>query len=126
MSSSDGSKRTGTPAPTTDDEALLKECRWETFTGSGPGGQRRNRKATAVRLTHLPSGIVVIAQDERRQARNRSLALSRLRKRLEIRNRVAKPRVSTKVPKAQKRKRLEEKKRRSKQIETRRISAVDD
>jgi protein subunit release factor A len=103
-----------------DAEALLAECRWEAFTGSGPGGQRRNRKATAIRLTHLPSGITVIAQDERSQARNRAVALERLRRRLELRSRVRTVRVPTKVPRSQKEQRLEQKKRRAEKLATRR------
>jgi peptide chain release factor len=49
----------------------------------GPGGQHRNKASTAVRATHRPSGIVVVADTERQFGQNRRLALARLRQRLE-------------------------------------------
>jgi peptide chain release factor len=58
------------------------ELRWETMRSSGPGGQHVNRTESAVRVTHLPTGIVVTASEERSQIRNRSLALGRLRERI--------------------------------------------
>lgn len=55
----------------------------ETFTcGSGPGGQHRNKNATAVQLTHTPSGIKVRAESEKSQFANRENALSILRAKL--------------------------------------------
>ena len=54
----------------------------ETYRSSGPGGQRKNKVETAVRLKHLPSGFTVIATEHRSQAENRKLALERLRERL--------------------------------------------
>ena len=96
-----------------DDEALLAECEVETFRAGGPGGQHQNKTESAVRLTHRPSGIRVTAREERSQHRNRALALARLRERLHERNREEKPRVATKVPRAERKKRLEKKRRRS-------------
>jgi len=49
----------------------------------GPGGQHRNKAATAVRATHRPSGIVVVVDTERQFSQNRRLALERIRARLE-------------------------------------------
>lgn len=105
------------PIPDSDEE-LLRECRMETFRSGGPGGQHQNTTESGVRLIHLPTGIRASARDERSQHRNRSLALSRLRAKLEERNRREKPRIATKPSRASKRKRLEQKRKRG---ETKRL-----
>lgn len=96
-----------------EDEALLVECRVETFRAGGPGGQHQNRAESAVRLTHLPTGISVTARESRSQHRNRKTALLRLRAALEELARTEPPRVRTRLPRREKRRRLEEKRRRS-------------
>lgn len=85
----------------------------EFFRGSGPGGQHRNVTETGVRIRHLPTGIVAQACENRSQARNREVAMERLRQALERRSRRAKKRVPTRVPNAEKKKRIETKKHRS-------------
>lgn len=95
------------------DEDLLRECDVETFRSSGPGGQHVNKTESGVRLTHLPSGVVVKSQQERSQHRNKAICLERLRKKIAQLNYRPAKRVPTQVPRSAKNRTLEEKARRS-------------
>jgi peptide chain release factor 2 len=95
------------------DEDLLRECEVDTFRSSGPGGQHVNTTESAVRLKHLPTGIVVTSQQERSQHRNKTLCLQKLRKKVERLNYRPAKRIATRLPRSVKNRNLEEKARRS-------------
>lgn len=62
-----------------DDRALLAQCEVDRFRASGPGGQKRNKTDSAVRLRHGPTKLAVVAVESRSQHENRARALKRLR-----------------------------------------------
>jgi hypothetical protein len=64
------------------DAQLLAQCAVDTYRASGPGGQKRNKTSSAVRVRHLPTGLIVIAEESRSQHENRAKALRRLRQAL--------------------------------------------
>ncbi|XP_073118414.1 uncharacterized protein [Elaeis guineensis] len=66
------------------DEELMAQCDMDTFKASGPGGQHRNKRESAVRLKHRPTGIVAQAAEDRSQHKNRASAVARLRKLLAL------------------------------------------
>lgn len=83
----------------------------EFYRASGPGGQHRNTTDSAVRIKHVPTGIVVQASESRSQFRNRAVALARLKEELERRQRKSKRRISTKVTPGARERRLESKRK---------------
>ncbi len=108
----DHSTRSGPPYELTR-AALARQVRVETFRASGPGGHNLHKTESAVRLTHLPSGVAVLASDTRSQARNREIAFARLAERLQRLNRRPRPRKPTRPSRASKERRLASKKRHS-------------
>ena len=60
----------------------MAQCCVDTYRASGPGGQKRNKTSSAVRLRHPPSGLIVIAEESRSQHENRARALRRMRQAL--------------------------------------------
>ena len=107
------------------DADLLADCEVETFHSSGPGGQNVNKRETAVRIRHLPTGIVVTCQEDRSQLRNRELALRRLREELDARSRPVPARIPTSVPSGLRRRVAAYKARRAERKELRRRPDLD-
>ena len=95
------------------DEDLLSECEIDTFRSSGPGGQHVNKTESAVRLRHLPSGVIVTSREMRSQHQNKSLCLRKLREKVARLNHRPARRVPTRVPRSAKNRTLEAKARRS-------------
>jgi hypothetical protein len=62
-----------------EDAALFSQCEFDRFRASGPGGQKRNKTESAVRLRHRPTGLESLANESRSQHENRARALRRLR-----------------------------------------------
>ena len=89
---------------------LLKECQVETFRASGKGGQHVNKTESAVRITHLLTGIMATCQDERSQLQNKRKCLNQLRIKLAALYVRPKKRIPTRRPKSAKEKILREKK----------------
>lgn len=80
------------------DDDLLAECKVDTYRASGSGGQHVNVTDSAVRLTHLPTGIVVTSQKERSQHLNKKDCLEKLRKKVEALNYKKPRRIATRIP----------------------------
>lgn len=100
------------------DRDLLAECRIETFRASGRGGQHVNVTDSAVRLIHMPTGIVVTSQKERSQYLNKQECLVKLRKKVAELNYRKPMRKKTRVPRSVKEK---DKARKIKQSQKKRL-----
>lgn len=123
-SSADATGSTPSRRYSVDRGALEKQVIIEPYRAPGPGGQRKNRKETAVRLTHTPTGITVVASERRSQAQNREIAFQRLIKRLTQLNRPRKRRLPTKPSARAIRSRREAKERLSQKKRLRRESST--
>jgi protein subunit release factor B len=89
--------------------ALKKEVSIETYRSRGPGGQRKNKTETSVRLTHLPTGITVTATENRFQSQNLKLAFERLYEKLLRLRQKRRIRIATQTPLKATEKRIEKK-----------------
>lgn len=107
------------------DTDLLKECRIESYKSSGSGGQHVNKTESAVRLTHIPSGIVTYSQQERSQLLNKKICLDKLRKKIEILNYRKPKRIKTKISKSVKAKNKVRKTKNSEKKQLRKKIVID-
>ncbi len=107
-------------------QKLLAECDVEAYRSSGPGGQKKNKTESSVRVRHRPSGLVRVATESRSQTRNKEAALERLWAALEARRRRPKPRVPTRPTGASQARRLESKRRTSARKQLRGRTGGDD
>ncbi len=105
---------------------LYGQVRTEYYRARGPGGQRKNKKETAVRLRHLPSGVTVTATESRYQAVNKRRAFQRLQEKLEQLNKPERMRIPTVVSLEKKERRREEKRRLSRKKRWRRAIGDED
>ncbi len=96
-----------------DESSLIeeKDLVFTFFKSSGPGGQKKNKTESSVRLQHLPTGITVTATESRSQSVNKRTALTRLRERLLALRQRRKKRVATRPTRASGERRIEAKKR---------------
>jgi len=88
-----------------------KDLKIDYYRGSGPGGQHRNTSETGVRITHLPTGIVVTATESRSRHMNQQRAIARLEEKLAARLRKRRPRIKTRPGKAAIARRLDAKRK---------------
>lgn len=96
------------------------------YKSRGPGGQKKNVTESAVRVRHIPTGIVVTATESRSQHRNKAAALEELERRLAARRRRPKRRVATKPKGSARRRRIENKRRLSRKKELRKAPGEED
>lgn len=107
------------------DYDLLLECKVETFRSSGKGGQHANKTESAVRLTHVTSGIKVICQNERSQYQNKMNCIKEMRKRLKQKNYTPPKRIKTKPTRGSIERRISTKKNHSEKKKNRKKPNLD-
>ena len=107
------------------DDALLLECKVETFRSGGKGGQHANKTESAVCLTHTKSGIQVMCQDERSQYLNKTKCIKELRLRIEKKNYIPPKRIRTKPTRGSVERRLLNKKHKSEKKNNRKKSDIN-
>ena len=107
------------------DDALLFECTIETFRSRGKGGQDANKTESAIRLTHLKSGIQVMCQEERSQYLNKRKCIKELRLRIEKQNYIQPRRIRTKPTRGSVERRLLTKKHKSEKKSNRKKPDID-
>ncbi|MFA5857431.1 MAG: peptide chain release factor-like protein [Elusimicrobiota bacterium] len=90
---------------------MADKIKVEFYKSSGPGGQRKNKKRTAVRVVDTATGITAIATESRKQADNRVVALERLNSRIAAAKHVPRIRKKTRKPGAVKKRIIESKRR---------------
>lgn len=90
-----------------------QDIKVESFKSSGPGGQRKNKTETAIRITHLPTGIVATGTEFSYQYQNKKSAFKKLEQKIRQRYEKKKKRIPTKKSKATKQKILNYKKKHS-------------
>ena len=101
-------------------DQIARDCEMQAFHASGPGGQGVNTADSAVRMRHVPTGIVMVSREERSQLRNRERCVEKILEICRRRARPPRPRKKTHVPAAQRRRRLESKRARGKVKQLRR------
>lgn len=104
---------------------LEKDCTVTPYKSSGPGGQKKNKTESSVRVVHVPTGLTRVATESRSQSANRLRALDRIREALAARNRKRKKRIPT-APTAAARDERQREKRRVSQIKKLRQRPSDD
>ncbi len=107
-------------------DELERESEITVYQSHGPGGQHRNRTYSAVRVRHIPTGIVVTCAETRSQRRNKRLALERLRERLVRRAHRRRPRKATRKPRHVRERELAAKKRHGRLKALRRVAPGED
>lgn len=108
-----------------DDRDLAAECKFSAFRASGSGGQHVNVTDSAVRMIHIPTGIVITCQKERSQFLNKKECLQKLRRLVERLNYRAPKRIPTRVSKSVKSKNLDKKTKHSQKKQLRRMPTED-